>query len=78
MYIPGSCNTTLFGMVGVPGFVLCALVVRWTREAGATVGESMCKEMGNKGEVEKLPRYYRRMQLCTGTIVFFFLCLQTA
>ena len=78
MYIPGSCNTTLFGTVGVPGFVLCALVVRWTREAGATVGESMCEEMGNKGEVEKPLRYYHRTQLCTGTIVFFFLCLQTA
>jgi len=75
MYIPRLCNTTLFGMVGVPGFVLCALVIRWTREVVATVGKSMCEEMGNKGEVEKPPRYYCRMQLCTGTI---FLCLQTA
>jgi len=56
MYIPRLCNTTLFGMVRAPDFVLYALVIRWTREAAATIGESMCEKMGNKGEVEKLPR----------------------
>ena len=34
---------------------LSALVVRWTREAAATIGECMYEEMGNKGKVESIP-----------------------
>ena len=36
----------------------CALVVRWAREATATAAivEGMCKEMGNEGEVESMPK----------------------